>query len=49
MKYTSACGGQRTMKIIPPHPPLEKGGEGGFSGEKLLPPLVHELLKKVKA
>ncbi|MEW6327547.1 MAG: methionine--tRNA ligase [Thermodesulfobacteriota bacterium] len=26
MKHPSACGGQRTIKTIPPHPPLVKGG-----------------------
>ncbi|MEW6327221.1 MAG: bifunctional hydroxymethylpyrimidine kinase/phosphomethylpyrimidine kinase [Thermodesulfobacteriota bacterium] len=36
MKHTSASGGQRTMKVIPPPPPLVKGGWGDFQATKIL-------------
>ncbi|MDP2279452.1 MAG: tetratricopeptide repeat protein, partial [Nitrospirota bacterium] len=34
MKHTCCMATQRTMKIIPPHPPLVKGGWGDFQVSK---------------
>jgi hypothetical protein len=36
MKHLCFKETQRTMKIIPPQPPFNKGGMGGFSGERKL-------------
>ncbi|MDD5154598.1 MAG: bifunctional hydroxymethylpyrimidine kinase/phosphomethylpyrimidine kinase [Desulfovibrionales bacterium] len=36
MKHTSASGGQRTMKVISPSPPLGKGGWGDFQATKII-------------